>query len=525
MLLLCSVSGCILNDLPYPSISGEVLSIELNGQKEVTIDTRNRVVTIVLSDTVDFRAIEVKELSITADASSTLKAGDIINLSTGSGYEIGEPYSFTISTFQDYEWTIVASQPITRSVVMSSMIGEASFDFDNKSVVVKVAQTQDLYSIRVTDFVLAPSVATYSPDPYTVSDFSDVVDITVEYFGIVENWSIYVQHTTVNAVTNTPSPWSRFAYLSGSVNTLLTSTCGFEYKEVSATDWEVIEVEHQGGTISAVATDLKANTSYLCRAFIGGDYGDEIEFTTDTEPAVPNLSFDSAYQVGNVWYFNASDGNSYWATGNLGVSFAGKESSTTWVTGDEAVSGHAVRMVTYNDVIMVKVAAGNLYTGTYETKASTDPEVAVKSAVFGRPYVGRPTSLSGWYRYSPQVITSSSYWAAAATAFDVNFADSVGKNDWCHIYVVLEKWPDGETVRPDNESLITRIAYGELRNNQAVSVYTPFTIDLEYYSLTELPTHISIVSTSSINGGYFCGASGSILYVDDFSIGFDYTGE
>lgn len=520
--LLLFVSGCIHNDLPYPVISGDVLSIELNGQRELTIDSRNRIITVVLNDTVDIRAIKVNELTITDDASSTLNKGDIIDFSTTQSYEFGESYLFTISTFQDYEWQIVATQPIERKISLSGIIGEASFDTFNYSAVVKVTQDQDLYNIVVSDFVLAPSVATYTPDPYTLSNFSKDVEIEVEYFGIVENWSIQVQHSLENVITNTPSPWSRFAYLSGSVNSALTSTSGFEYKEQSASDWEVLEVAHKDGILNGVATGLKPNTSYVCRAFIGGDYGEEISFTTYNEAAVPNLNFDDAYQDGKTWYFNASDGNSYWATGNEGVITAGKESSTTSVTGNEAVSGNAVRMVTYNDVLMVQVAAGNLFTGTYSTVFSSDPVAALKSATFGRPYTGRPTALKGWYRYSPETITDGSYWQKAATEFDVNFADSVGKSDWCHIYIVLEKWPDGETVRPENEDLITTIAYGELRNNEKVSNYTEFTIPLEYYTLYEIPTHITIVSTSSINGGYFCGASGSVLYVDEFSLDFEY---
>ncbi len=514
-------SGCIHNDLPYPIIFGGIEEITFSGASEVKVDNQNMVVNVTFSDTVDLRKIEVTSFKSVEDSRSTLAAGDILNLCKSEGYGVGEPYDFTISTFQDYKWKIVANQPILREIKLSGSIGSALFDYTTKTAVVNVASSQDLYSITVEKFALAPSVATYSPDPFQISNFSHPVQFMVSYFGIEELWTISVQHSLENVVTGTSNPWATFAYLYGDVLPTSTFESGFEYRETSFSTWNRVASTNKSGKIEAVIKDLKPNTSYTYRAYLGSENGAEMTFTTEITPTVPNLNFDEAYFESGCWYFNASGGNSYWATGNEGIKTAGKSASTTSVEGSEAVSGKAVKMVTYNNVIMVSVAAGNLFTGTYKTIMSANPSEALKSATMGRPYSGRPTSLSGWYKYSPEVLTSKSYWAKAATEFGMNFADSVGKKDWCQIYVVLEQWPEGAEVRP-SEDMITRVAYGEIRTNQEVPQYTPFTIELDYNDLTTIPNHISIVASSSLNGGYFCGAAGSCLYVDDFSISYDY---
>lgn len=522
LVLFAALSGCIKNDLPYPMIFGQVESISIEGAEQIKIDPTSQIISVVLSDTVDLRKVKINDIKVSEESRSTLNSGDVIDLCSAKRYGVGAPYSFTITTFQEYEWTIVAEQPLNQQIVLSGSIGAAQIDNDNYRAVVNVAQTQDLYSIVVEEFKVAPSVAVYTPNPFQISDFSRSVTIEAEYFGIVENWTITVQQTEQNVLTGTNNAWSRFAYLYGDVLSTSTMQCGFEYRGVNDTEWTVLETKNEYGKISAVAKDLTPNTEYVYRAYLGSEYGDEVSFTTDITPAVPNLNFEQAYLESSVWYFNESDGNSYWATGNEGIKTSGKPSSTTSVEGgDEAVSGKAVRMTTYNDVIMVKVAAGNLFTGTYKTVLSANPSEALKSAVMGREFSGRPTSLSGWYRYAPQVITSGSYWQNAATEFGFNFADSVGKNDWCHIYVSLEKWPDGATVRPE-ENLITRVGYGELTNNQEVGSYSEFNIPIEYYDQVTKPDHISIVATSSRNGGYFCGAAGSTLYVDEFALGYDW---
>lgn len=516
---LVALSGCIVNDLPYPVIAGNVLKIEIEGAEETKIDAINRVVNVTLSDTVDLRRVLIENIEITPDSRSTLQSGDILNLTDSVSYAIGEPYHFTISTFQDYEWQIVAKQPIVREVVVSGSIGSAYFDDYNKKVIVNVDANQDLKNITVKSFRLAPSCATYFPDPYTTTNFSRPVEFIVEYFGIEELWKVELQLSSENVITGAHDTWARFAYLSGDVLPGSAKEAGFEYKRSSDESWQRVVATPKSGTIEALIKDLDPDVTYTYRAFLGEEYGEERNFITDGEPIVPNLNFNEAYQSGSTWYFNASGGNSYWATGNEGIKTAGKAPNTVSV--DDAVEGKAVKMSTYNGILLVSVAAGNLFTGVYNTIMSGDPREAAKSAVMGRPYTGRPTKLSGWYKYTPEIITAKSYWAKAATEYGINFADSVGKKDWAQIYMVLEKWPAGVTARP-SEDMIERIAYGEFRTNEKTTEYGKFEIPLEYFDTKTKPNHIVIVASSSLNGGYFCGAAGSELFVDEFELSFDY---
>lgn len=506
------LTGCIENDIPYPVINGVVTKMEIEGQTDLQIDASKYVISVTLADTVDLRKVNIKSMQFTEESRSTLDSGDVIDLTDGVRYAIAEkPFGFTISTFQDYPWQIIATQPIEREVAMSGIIGKPSFDFENKVLVIKVAQSQDLYDITVENFKIGPSNAVYTPDPRTVCDYSRPVKVVMDVHGVEEEWSIEVEHSFENVITGRANAWAQFAMLEGDVMPTSTEEPAFEYKESGTEQWEEIKATSKSGKISAVASPLKPNTKYTFRARLGGEYGAEVEFQTETAPVLPNLGFEDAYLEGKVWYFNAAGGNSYWATGNEGVKIVDKI-NTVSVSGNEAVKGKAVRMETKSGIPMgVEVAAGNLYTGTYETKMG-DP---VTSAVMGRPYKGRPTMFKGWFRYAPRVVDTYS------SKYFKQFADSIGKTDWCHIYITLEKWPEGSEVRPA-ENLITKVAHGEFRTNTEVATYTQFNAPITYFSIIDRPTHIVMTATSSINGGFFCGGGGSVLYVDEFALGFDY---
>ena len=214
------------------------------------------------------------------------------------------------------------------------------------------------------------------------------------------------------------------------------------------------------------------------------------------------MNFDSWAQNGNKWYPNADASNSYWATGNEGTALASKGSVTQPT--DDAVSGKAVYMISVGGVMVAQHAAGNIYIGTYKTNLS-NPRA---SAVFGRPYTGRPVALKGWYKYHPENISIDK---------DNLHTDEMGKPDKCHIYIILEDW-GGATSCPENPTVI---AYGEMKSDQESTSYKQFKIPLTYYDTNTKPTHITISATTSHLGGDFCGGVGCTLYVDEFSLLFD----
>ena len=66
------------------------------------------------------------------------------------------------------------------------------------------------------------------------------------------------------------------------------------------------------------------------------------------------------------------------------------------------------------------------------------------------------------------------------------------------------------------------IAYAEFTSGTPVAVYKEFDLKLEYRATNRKPTYIVLVCSASKYGDFFTGASGSVLYVDEFSLEYDY---
>lgn len=285
------------------------------------------------------------------------------------------------------------------------------------------------------------------------------------------------------------TPWAKFATLTGEWYTLhKPQQMTFEYTTRDSDVWtavpqDQVTTDDQAQTVTARVTGLNPSTEYRFR--VVGQNADGVPYRasnilnalTEAAPEIPNLSFDTWTKGGNNWYPNADAANSFWATGNEGVTIpvlVGKAANT--VPTDDAVKGQAAYMTTIS-VPIVNVAAGNIFTGTFKTN-TTNP---ASSAKMGRPYTGRPTGLRGWYKYTK-----------------VN-------SDKGHVYISLK-------------SGSTQIAYGELVIDQTVSTYTAFEFKLNYTNTTLKPTEITVIATSSIGGASFVGEYGSTLWVDEFEL-------
>lgn len=303
-------------------------------------------------------------------------------------------------------------------------------------------------------------------------------------------------------------PWSRFAFLkitAGSPDNLVVkySKKGNESDEKSIMIApETIVVNSDGDYVAeCLISDLDKATSYNYTVIADAEQPIEDNFKTDDEPEIPNLRFEDGYYNGKTWYPNASGGNSYWATGNEGLTstLAGGKPSNTIETDDVATktSTKAIKMTSVGGISIVGHAAGNLFTGKFEMKISTKPSELKKSVQFGREYKGRPTKLTGWYKYKTAPITIGS-------------APDGSVMDKAHIYILLAD-KDGN-----------QIGYGEKVEENDVSEYTHFSIDIVYTDITAQPTTVTLVATSSKFGGDFIGGVGSELYVDEFELDFSY---
>lgn len=335
--------------------------------------------------------------------------------------------------------------------------------------------------------------------------FDISVDQTIHQYDVIVKVPTKQESTdlvTSDIRNDVSKVWGQFAYLSGTCNLEeIASPVQFRYKKKADAEWTTIEAVQEEGTknYSAKVAPLDFGTQYEYYILCGDKAGETCTFTTESYVEIPNLNFDTWSQNSKNWYPNADASNSYWATGNEGVTLGGSSNSTGV---EDSHSGLAAQLQTVQvKVLIVKVtAAGNIFIGNYKTNTSNP----ASSVSFGRDYTGaRPTKLSGYFKYQP-----------GATMSDGSVPSEKLEKDECDIYIQL--WSGGETI-----------GEGHFITNETVSEYTHFEIPIEYTVTNKRPDKIAIVATSSRYGGYFDGmnvigqlAIGSTLWVDDFELSY-----
>lgn len=335
-------------------------------------------------------------------------------------------------------------------------------------------------------------------------DFNVTVDPSKREYNVILKVPTTSPDLQTEDIANDASKvWGQFAYLSGTC-TLTEGEVVFKYKKKADSDWMTVPAEAVDGVengYQAKVSPLDLGTEYEYYIACGTKQGATMSFTTEALDAnLTNLGFETWAQNKKNWYPNADASNSYWATGNEGVTIL-KNSNTTPVEGTDAYSGNKAAKLETIDIALVGYAAGNLFIGDYETNMG-NPASSVK---FGREYSGaRPVKLSGYYKYAPG--TSMSGGSVPA--------DRTLTVDECDIYIKL--WSGEEVIA--EEHFIT---------NETVSEYTKFELPITYKDTTKRPNKITIVATSSRYGGEFNGmkvvgqvSAGSTLWVDDFELSY-----
>ena len=144
---------------------------------------------------------------------------------------------------------------------------------------------------------------------------------------------------------------------------------------------------------------------------------------------------------------------------------------------------------------------------------------------FGKPFSERPTKLKGHYKYVPQNVTILPTNSDDKKAFEF----LKNKPDTCSIYIALGDWdsPVRICTTPSKRQLFDKndehiIAYAELNSGKAMTEYEPFELKLDYRVTNRVPKYIVVVCSASKYGDYFAGGDGSTLWVDDFSLEYDY---
>lgn len=159
-----AATACIENDIPYPLVQLNIAGIEGTGFTVERIDVAQRTATLRLEEATDIRNVRITAVNYDAavqntslDKETLLGQMSVSREPTGT-WDLRTPLVFTLSLYQDYEWTIVAEQTIERRFGVAGQVGAAEIDPVNRIATAYVAKEADLTRIEVTDLRLEPEV-------------------------------------------------------------------------------------------------------------------------------------------------------------------------------------------------------------------------------------------------------------------------------------------------------------------------------------------------------------------------------
>lgn len=533
---LLLLGACVENDLPYPTIVGEIEEFALQGQTSIKINKTEGTIAVKVVDTLDLRDLRVEKLVVTEGMqvipdSAACKSFahfpdtgfisvDSLPATANTRMDFSRPVSFLLRLYQDYTWRVTVESDITRKVEMENQLGAALIDVDTRNAIVYVDSTAQpsLRDVHIKTLQLGRSNAVVTPDPQTVTDFTRPRVFFVSAFGQTEEWTVSVAYPPKGMSFTTLAPWAKHATLKGTTRTGQVSAI---YRELPAVvskaegEWESVlasEIQiDEEGNFTLSFTHLKPATTYEFQVTVDGVAEEVKQFTTEAVQTVPNLSLDDWYKDGKSWYpnINLDPENYFWDTGNKGSNAVGEANPTSPETAD-VIRGKAARME--SKTVAGVFAAGSFYTGTFNKVEGLNGA----SLYFGRPFTGRPTALAGYYKYNCGTIDKAKD----------PYKDLIGRPDTANIYMALfSGWTAPFLVNTNEGTFVdltwnndNLLAFGEIRQGQTVKDYTRFRIDLQYRDETTKPTYVLIVASASVFGDYFTGSTSSVLLVDELEL-------
>ena len=337
------LSACIENDIPYPYIKGEIAAFEVEGQTgEAEINKNNRTIVVSVGDEVDIEELRITKFVVNDEATFNTEEqycvspakfpstgfSSLADLPAGADTRVDftKTVPFLLRTYQDYQWMITVNQTIERSVEVENQALPAIIDDKNHTVLVYVSQKQDLSAVKILKMNLGGSQATVYPDPSIVTNFRRPQTFTVVRFDKITLWTVDVVRTASTGTTGSVDVWATRATLNGGMKQ--GTTPRVEYRKKTEETWTAVpeaDVKLESTTtFSTVLTGLEDGTNYVWRVVVDDIPSTEDEFTTEKIQEIPNLNFDTWSQnpTGSFkksWYPNADGSNSFWATGNDGV--------------------------------------------------------------------------------------------------------------------------------------------------------------------------------------------------------------
>lgn len=527
--------SCLKNDIPYPVVVPHILSLDAEGAKAVEIDAHKQTVDITLEEDYDLKNVRINGYTTDIEENKLSISSEI----KGS-HDLTSPWDVTLSTWQDYKWTISAQRPIERYFTIERQVGETVIDVENRRAIAYASKTVDLSNVVVKSLKLGPKrVSTYSLDIKYIKKFIDddgnstPIEIEVKSFGDSEYWTLVVEHSDISVNVKNINVWTKEVYITavgveGQKN-------GFKYRVVGESGWTDVTggaLSMTGGQFTAHITGLTPATTYEFYAYTGDDTTDVQQFTTDPARQFPNNSFEHFSKVTDAdyykWYDPSCDDPEsreiWWACGNGegkdGVAGTGTLNLVlTFPDSEEkADGGWSVRCESKS--LVGVLACGNLFTGRFAKIIGT-----TGGAVnYGRYWTTRPKALKVWYKYESGIID-------IIGKRPVGDNTQVGDNDRCEIAISVGNW-DYKKMGGNPESPVYVnttegryyteksdgvIAFGHHVSNQSCD-WTQIEIPLNYKTLTERPTHIIVTCAASYLGDYLTGSSSTKLWVDKMEL-------
>ena len=382
----------------------------------------------------------------------------------------------------------------------------------------QVGEKYNTYSLDLSSLVTSLHLQDDKPTEhvFTVELMDDIHQITTTSFTIKVRGEVKMG-------TEQPICWHTFTILKGSGD----ESCYFEFQKENGGKIEIFKEQikrDEDGYMYALVMGLETGVSYTYWVTTGEDSAEKIEFRLEEPMIVPNLTFDAwnSQKLGilNIptWFPNNSLSNLYWDSGNTGANTVSEKNPTS--PENEIIvkeNGKAVKLET--KVVMSVLASASVFTGSFKGIDGTNGILS-----FGQEYKSRPTSLTGYYQYTPIPIDNVGDNRPAGI--------NKGDMDQCIIYVALCSKASYEVrTNPKNLSLFNPndpsvIAYGELTAGEKIkgeekNGYKSFSIPIIYRD-TITPKSIVIVAAASRYGDYFTGGEGSTLYLDELELKYDY---
>lgn len=535
-----ALQSCLIeNDMSYPRVYANVTAFAVEGQESCTINTDSQTVSIVLEETAYINSLKVTQSDISDEATCPdfPKVDDILDLT--------EPKKYTLSTYQDYEWTISATQPIERYITCENQGSSPIINNDSKTALVYVVESQSLQSVTITGmkleregseiYLVTDGVAASDPCEFPMEgvDALTALEFEVRYDDVSVRWKVTFQQEIVPIEITSAIPWTYHVDIKATYGR--TGTPYIQYRQADSDEWiRFDDVTVDGINISASipggdtsvegATRLLPGTSYEFKVCTETAESDVVTVKTGTPDQIYNMGFDEWYSTksGNydIWYPNLNESYNVWGTANPGS--GGFIGSLTTRTETVAVAGegeYAARLESKN--ALIAFAAGNIFTGHFG-------KINGLGAIlyWGTPFTAKPKSLKGYYAYKPVLIDHA----------QAPYEDLRNTTDKCQILVMLTDWTKQFEVNTTEGIFVDQsknntsiIAYGKLESDLDTSTssdadsngYIPFTVDLEYWREDAVPTYAVVIACASYKGDYFTGGEGSVMYVDEFEFVYD----